>query len=207
MAGEVYSLLPMWKYWTPKTQMSANDLDHALSAPRQLAGRPIKSQPVLRLLALGALNHGAFLKQTICVASDCLQLRNQTVLNPPHLVTGASVFFCFFCLPLIFCYFHTSAICSCDKVKRGLQHWPKAFLPLSCSFLPLALTFASWNILRKGNYDNYTLWFDCQLFTCLVQNVSFCFVSYDYENPNDTDLTLGNGHDLKIRVWCCRILE
>lgn len=78
--------------------MRANDLDHALSAPRQLAGRPIKSQPVLRLLALG-LSRGTFLKQTICVASDCLQLRNQTVLNPPHLVTGESVFFFFFVCP------------------------------------------------------------------------------------------------------------
>lgn len=151
MAGEVYSLSPMWKYWTPKTQMRANDLGHVLSAPRQLAGRPIKSPPVLRLPALG-LSRGPFLKQTICVASDCLQLRNQTVLNPPHLVKGESVFFLY--LHLIFCCFHSSAICTCDKVKWGLNvTWD--FLPLSCSFLSFSFDFCQLNyVVKKGKWGS-----------------------------------------------------
>jgi len=38
--------------------------------------------------------------------------------------------------------------------------------------------------------------------SCLL----FCLVHFQ-QNPNDTEMTLGNSHDLKMRVWLCRILE
>ncbi len=60
----------------------------------------------------------------------------------------------FLYLHLIFCCFHSSAICTCDKVKWGLNvTWD--FLPLSCSFLSFSFDICQLNyVVKKGKWGS-----------------------------------------------------
>lgn len=105
-AGEACFHSPMWKYWIPKTQTKVNDLGVVLSVPFSTCWLPCRRHHRNRTCLLEALPQSASLEQTICAASDCLQLQTWVVPNPLFLVSiPKSVFFV---CPSMCCYFQLS---------------------------------------------------------------------------------------------------